>query len=240
MNELKPKVQLRAPASLKRNVMEQIDKEKPQKRRIAVWRWYAAAAIVAIGIMTFALWPHSTVKQHVAVKGTPVSSQPKEVSMSIAKTVPKTVPMADSDMKKHKILSKRKVLNPSYTQPYVPKTIKEEDEKPALESEDEILVVGFGKALPVAGAIQQVKEDPISNPIDMQEYTPEEQRLIDQVNKHRDIVYARLADELEQASFKQRQLQQLTYNNWLQMRQILLRICTNEEAEKTDKPIQTI
>lgn len=240
MNELKPKVQLRAPASLKRNVMAQIKKETPHKKRVAVWHWYAAAAVVAIGIMTFTLWQHSKVKVSVEVADIPVSSEPKEVSTPIADAVSNTVTLAEGDMKMHKIYPKRKVNRRSCAQSYAPKAIQVKDEKPALESEDKILVVGLGKALPVTGAVQQVKEDSISNPIDRQEYTPEEQKLIEQVNKHRDIVYARLADELEQASFKQRQLQQLTYNNWLQMRQILLRICPNEEAEKTDKPIQTI
>lgn len=240
MNELKPRVQLHAPASLRRNVMERIDEGNRRGRGSAVWRWYAAAAVAAIGLMTFALWQHPTEKQYAAQQDNPVSFEPREVSKPVAEVVPQTLPTKVIGTERHKIHSKRKAHSRSYSQSYVPEKSKAGDEKPITGSEDEIIVVGWGKPLPVTGAVQQGEEDVAHNPIDYEKYTPEEQRLIDQVNQHRDIVYARLADELEQASLRQSRLRQEVYNNWQQVRQILLRVYPKGEMEKAEKPVQTI
>ena len=58
MEELRPKIKPKAPASLKNNVLKAIqqdDKPIKQVRHIS-WRWFSAAAVILAGILTFALW----------------------------------------------------------------------------------------------------------------------------------------------------------------------------------------
>ena len=58
MEELRPKIKPKAPASLKKNVLKAIqqdDKPIKQVRHIS-WRWFSAAAFILTGILTFALW----------------------------------------------------------------------------------------------------------------------------------------------------------------------------------------
>ena len=58
MEELRPKIKPKAPASLKKNVLKAIQQEgKPIKQVHHIsWRWFSAAAIILAGILTFALW----------------------------------------------------------------------------------------------------------------------------------------------------------------------------------------
>ena len=59
---LRPRIKPKAPASLKQNVLQAIEHDPPAQsrpqhaaRRISAW--WAAAAVLLIGVLTFALWP---------------------------------------------------------------------------------------------------------------------------------------------------------------------------------------
>lgn len=240
MNELKPRIQLQAPDSLKRNVMERIGRETPRKRRVAIWQWSAAAAVVTIGVMTFAFWHGSSVKQEIAMNDIPAISKPSEVAKPGAEVVPTIVPMSVSPVKKTTTHRAREVSHRLKKSSDTHKTLNGEREKAKGENEDEIIVAGFGNPKPITGAIHREEGNDVSQSLESQEYTPEEQRLIDRLDQYRDLVNARLAEELEQAACVQARWQEMAYDKWLRLRQILLPAYPMTDGEKSENTLPAI
>ena len=240
MNELKPKIQLHAPASLKRNVMERIEKQRIRRKRIVAIRWCAVAAVAMIGVMTFSLWLRPSTEKRQVVSNHSAIPVTKEMPLPVVEDVQNTTILANNNMMNDRRQRKnvstnrpRKAIRPQLT------TGKEEA-TPKSDRQDEIIEVGFGRGM--SGSINRIdnSQDKVSPSHHPQLFTPEEQILIDQMNQHRDIVNARLAEELEQASLIQRNLRQAVYDNWRQVRQVIRIAIPKEKEEKPIRELKTI
>lgn len=198
MEELRPKIKPKAPASLKNNVLKAIqldDKPTKQVRHIS-WRWFSAAAIILAGILTFALWqPEKDSLSQGAIKEAKLpnihqkENQLENTHISILPPTPK------------KILTKR----------HHPQKMKKTTCKP-LTNKD---------IIPVNNIDDKKEISPIlSNDIPIVEkpqptFTAYERQLLENLEKNRYLVRACLAEELFQASVKQSKIAEIR-NSYLQ------------------------
>ncbi|MBR6937466.1 MAG: hypothetical protein IKH63_07875 [Prevotella sp.] len=198
MEELRPKIKPKAPASLKKNVLKAIqqdDKPIKQVRHIS-WRWFSAAAVILAGILTFALWqPEKESLSQGAIKEAKLPNihqkeKPLEnTHISILPPAPK------------KILAKR----------HHPKKMKKTTCKPLTNKE----------IIPVNNIDDKEEISPIlSNDIPIVEkpqptFTTYERQLLENLEKNRYLVYACLVEELFQASVKQSKIAEIR-NSYLQ------------------------
>jgi hypothetical protein len=60
------------------------------------------------------------------------------------------------------------------------------------------------------------------------------------MNQRRDIVYARLVDELQQASLTQQRLHRVAYEQLMQVRQLIHDANPKNSQDKTKKEVKTI
>ena len=198
MEELRPKIKPKAPASLKKNVLKAIqqdDKPTKQVRHIS-WRWFSAAAVILTGILTFALWqPEKDSLSQGAIKEAKLPNihqkeKPLEnTHISILSPMPK------------KILAKR----------HHPKKMKKTTCKSLTNKE----------IIPVNNIDDKEEISPIlSNDIPIVEkpqptFTAYERQLLENLEKNRYLVRACLAEELFQASVKQSKIAEIR-NSYLQ------------------------
>ena len=192
MEELRPKIKPKAPASLKKNVMKAIqqdDKPTKQVRHIS-WRWFSAAAVILAGILTFVLWqPEKDSLSQGAIKEAKLPNihqkeKPLEnTHISILPPAPK------------KILAKR----------HHPKKMKKTTCKPLTNKE----------IIPVNNIDDKEEISPIlTNNIPIVEkpqptFTAYEKQLLENLEKNRYLVRACLAEELFQASVKQSKIAEI-------------------------------
>ena len=198
MEELRPKIKPKAPASLKNNVLKAIqqdDKPTKQVRHIS-WRWFSAAAVILVGILTFALWqPEKESLSQGAIKEAKLPNihqkdkQLENTHISILPSAPK------------KILAKR----------HHPKKMKKTTCKPLTNKE----------IIPINNIDDKEEISPIlSNDIPIVEkpqstFTAYERQLLENLEKNRYLVRACLAEELFQASVKQSIIAEIR-NSYLQ------------------------
>lgn len=198
MEELRPKIKPKAPASLKKNVLKAIqqdDKPTKQVRHIS-WRWFSAAAVILAGILTFALWqPEKDSLSQGAIKETKLPNihqkdkQLENTHISILPHTPK------------KILAKR----------HHPQKMKKTIDKSLTNKE----------IIPVNNIDDKEEISPIlSNDIPIVEkpqltFTAYERQLLENLEKNRYLVRACLAEELFQASVKQSKIAEIR-NSYLQ------------------------
>jgi hypothetical protein len=198
MEELRPKIKPKAPASLKKNVLKAIqqdDKPTKQVRHIS-WRWFSAAAVILVGILTFALWqPEKESLSQGAIKEAKFPNihqkdkQLENTHISILPPTPK------------KILAKR----------HQPKKMKKTIDKPLTNKE----------IIPTNNMDDKEEISPIlPNDIPIVEkpqptFTTYERQLLENLEKNRYLVRACLAEELFQASVKQSKIAEIR-NSYLQ------------------------
>ena len=198
MEELRPKIKPKAPASLKKNVLKAIqqdDKPIKQVRHIS-WRWFSAAAVILAGILTFALWqPEKESLSQGAIKEAKLPNihqkdkQLENTHISILPPTPK------------KILAKR----------HHPQKMKKTIDKPLTNKE----------ITPINNIDDKEEISPIlSNDIPIVEkpqstFTAYERQLLENLEKNRYLVRACLAEELFQASVKQSKIAEIR-NSYLQ------------------------
>ncbi|MBR1468894.1 MAG: hypothetical protein IJ605_02110 [Prevotella sp.] len=203
MKELSPKIKPKAPASLKENVLKAVREQEiaapgRKKTPVAALRWLSAAAVLLVGILTFALWP--TEKTAEVVAESHKTTPPAPLLADNAKPTPETRP--------------EPVSTPSKPAPKAQKTEKAE---PKAETAD----VGTVETPeePVIAEIAPTEKQPESEP-----YTAEELELLAQLEAKRPLVNALLAEELAQANFQQRkirQIQQESIQKYINMQQTI-------------------
>ena len=198
MEELRPKIKPKAPASLKKNVLKAIqqdDKPTKQVRHIS-WRWFSAAAVILAGILTFALWqPEKDSLSQGAIKEAKlpnIHQKEKQLENTHISILPPT---------SKKILAKR----------HHPQKMKKTIDKSLTNKE----------IIPVNNIDDKEEISPIlSNDIPIVEkpqptFTAYERQLLENLEKNRYLVRACLAEELFQASVKQSKIAEIR-NSYLQ------------------------
>ena len=187
MEELKPKIKPKAPASLKKNVLNAVkQQERPVSRSyIASFRWLSAAAVVITGILSYTLWDKEN-NSLSPVKEEPINTIVGKKTEIPSLASPNIVFPVHKDMvyvkqtryrkakRHHRLSQKQDLLTPVIESP-VPEVV--------LSDEPTIT--------------PSVEKQPMV-------YTEYEQQLIENMEKHSDIVRACLAEELLQADSKQR------------------------------------
>ena len=212
---LRPRIKPKAPASLKQNVLQAIEHDPPAQsrpqhaaRRISAW--WAAAAVLLIGVLTFALWPKE--------KDSLMPSQAHR--MQVAMQNPhEEKPQSSSPLspKGEAKVSEDKNGLPVPLVASSSQSIQEEETtnlQPVLESEE------------------TMNHPPILEAT-VEALTPYEQQLLANFEANRDFVNACLAEEFAQVRFMQQRLGQSTQQYLQQYREVQQRI-TEQIREDID------
>lgn len=189
---LRPRIKPKAPASLKQNVLQSIEHDPPAQsrpqhaaRRISAW--WAAAAMLLIGVLTFALWPKE--------KDSLIPSQAPRMQVAMQNPHEEKVQSGSPLSPK----GEAKVVGDKNGRP-VPlvasssQSTQEEETtnlQPVLESEETM-------------------NHPPIHEATVESLTPYEQQLLANFEANRDFVNACLAEEFAQVRFMQQRLGQST------------------------------
>ena len=245
MEQLRPRIRPKAPASLKENVLKAVSQDgllanrqaEQSSRRAATWRiTLAAAAVLLLGIMTFVLWlnrdrhsSHESAPVLIAEKaGTKVGTKAvKEAVTNVVKEVgeavshkyaePSATMTTPTESKSNTTTTaplsthqKTTATSHSAQQPATnellavstptatPQAKQHTTPLPHREGQGESLQ---GECLPRKGQGDGSAVAPLS---------PLERQLLANFEAHRDLVNARLAEELAQARFTQERIGQTT------------------------------
>ena len=214
---LRPRIKPKAPASLKQNVLQAIEHDPPAQsrpqhaaRRISAW--WAAAAVLLIGVLTFALWPQE--KEPLIqpqANGRQVAIQHPHPQESKAQSGSPLSPKGEAKVSEDKN-GRPVALVASSSQ----STQEEETTnlQPVLESEE------------------TMNHPPIHEE-SVESLTPYEQQLLANFEANRDFVNACLAEEFAQVRFMQQRLGQSTQQYLQQYREVQQRI-TEQIREDID------
>lgn len=212
---LRPRIKPKAPASLKQNVLQAIEHDPPAQsrpqhaaRRISAW--WAAAAVLLIGVLTFALWPKE--------KDSLIPSQAHRMQVAIQNPHEEKVqsgsPLSPKGEAK---VSEDKNGRPVPLVASSSQSTQEEETtnlQPVLESEE------------------TMNHSPIHEE-SIEALTPYEQQLLANFEANRDFVNACLAEEFAQVRFMQQRLGQSTQQYLQQYREVQQRI-TEQIREDID------
>ena len=245
MEQLRPKIKPKAPASLKENVLKAVSQDgllasrqaEQSSRRAATWRiTLAAAAVLLLGITTFVLWlnrdrhsSHESAPVLIAEKaGTKVGTKAvKEAVTNVVKEVGETASQKYAEPSAAVTTPTESKSNTTTTAPLsthqkttatshpaqqpamnellavssptaTPQTKQHTTPLPYREGQGESLL---GGSLPRKGQGEGSAVAPLS---------PLERQLLANFEAHRDLVNARLAEELAQARFTQERIGQTT------------------------------
>ena len=224
---LKPRIKPKAPASLKQNVLQAIEHDPPAQsrpqhaaRRISAW--WAAAAVLLIGVLTFALWPKE--------KDSLIPSQAHRMQVAMQNPHEEKVQSGSPLSPK----GEAKVCEDKNGRP-VPlvasssQSTQEEETtnlQPVLESEETT------NLQPVLESEGTMNHPPIHE-ASVESLTPYEQQLLANFEANRDFVNACLAEEFAQVRFMQQRLGQSTQQYLQQYREVQQRI-TEQIREDID------
>lgn len=212
---LRPRIKPKAPASLKQNVLQAIEHDPPAQsrpqhaaRRISAW--WAAAAVLLIGVLTFALWPKE--------KDSLIPSQAHRMQVAMQNPHEEKVqsgsPLSPKGEAK---VSEDKNGRPVPLVASSSQSTQEEETtnlQPVLESEG------------------TMNHPPIHEE-SVESLTPYEQQLLANFEANRDFVNACLAEEFAQVRFMQQRLGQSTQQYLQQYRELQQRI-TEQIREDID------
>lgn len=212
---LRPRIKPKAPASLKQNVLQAIEHDPPAQsrpqhaaRRISAW--WAAAAVLLIGVLTFALWPKE--------KDSLIPSQAHRMQVAMQNPHEEKVqsgsPLSPKGEAK---VSEDKNGRPVPLVASSSQSTQEEETtnlQPVLESEE------------------TMNHSPIHE-ASVETLTPYEQQLLANFEANRDFVNACLAEEFAQVRFMQQRLGQSTQQYLQQYREVQQRI-TEQIREDID------
>ena len=224
---LRPRIKPKAPASLKQNVLQAIEHDPPAQsrpqhaaRRISAW--WAAAAVLLIGVLTFALWPKE--------KDSLIPSQAHRMQVAMQNPHEEKVQSGSPLSPK----GEAKVVGDKNGRP-VPlvasssQSTQEEETtnlQPVLESEETT------NLQPVLESEETMNHSPIHEE-SVEALTPYEQQLLANFEANRDFVNACLAEEFAQVRFMQQRLGQSTQQYLQQYREVQQRI-TEQIREDID------
>ncbi len=212
---LRPRIKPKAPASLKQNVLQAIEHESPAQsrpqhaaRRISAW--WAAAAVLLIGVLTFALWPKE--------KDSLIPS--KAHRMQVAMQNPQEgKPQSSSP------LSPKGEAKVSEDKNGRPVALVASSSQSTQEEETTNLQ-------PVLESGETMNHSPIHEE-SIEALTPYEQQLLANFEANRDFVNACLAEEFAQVRFMQQRLGQST-QQYLQQYLDLQQRITEQIREDVD------
>ena len=246
MEQLRPKIKPKAPASLKENVLKAVSQDgllanrqaEQSSRRAATWRiTLAAAAVLLLGIMTFVLWlnrdrhsSHESAPVLIAEKaGTKVGTKAvKEAVTNVVKEVGEAVSHKYAEPSAAVTTPTESKSNTTTTAPLSThqKTTatSHSAQQPAT---NELLAVSSPTATPQAkqhttplpdreGQGESLQGESLQGEslqgVGLPEVSlsPLERQLLANFEAHRDLVNARLAEELAQARFTQERIGQTT------------------------------
>lgn len=249
MEQLRPRIRPKAPASLKENVLKAVSQggllasrqAGQSSRRAATWRiTLAAAAVLLLGIMTFVLWlnrdrhsSHESAPVLIAEKaGTKVGTKAvkeavtnvvKEVGEAVshkyaepsaAMTTPtetKSETTATAPLSAH---SGTTVPFHSAQQPTATKLLAVSSSTATSQAEQHTTPLphreGLGESLPREGQGESLLGESLPRKGQGVGLSPLERQLLANFEAHRDLVNARLAEELAQARFTQERIGQTT------------------------------
>ena len=224
---LRPRIKPKAPASLKQNVLQAIEHDPPAQsrpqhaaRRISAW--WAAAAVLLIGVLTFALWPKE--------KDSLIPSQAHRIQVAMQNPHEEKVqsgsPLSPKGEAK---VSEDKNGRPVPLVASSSQSTQEEETtnlQPVLESEETT------NLQPVLESEETMNHSPIHEE-SVESLTPYEQQLLANFETNRDFVNACLAEEFAQVRFMQQRLGQSTQQYLQQYREVQLRI-TEQIREDID------
>ena len=224
---LRPRIKPKAPASLKQNVLQAIEHDPPAQsrpqhaaRRISAW--WAAAAVLLIGVLTFALWPKekdSLIPSQAHRMQVAMQNPHEEKVQSGSPLSPKGEAKVSEDINGRPV-----PLVASSSQ----STQEEETTslQPVLESEETT------NLQPVLESEGTMNHPPIHE-ASVEALTPYEQQLLANFETNRDFVNACLAEEFAQVRFMQQRLGQSTQQYLQQYREVQQRI-TEQIREDID------
>lgn len=224
---LRPRIKPKAPASLKQNVLQAIEHDPPAQsrpqhaaRRISAW--WAAAAVLLIGVLTFALWPKE--------KDSLIPSQAHRMQVAMQNPHEEKVqsgsPLSPKGEAK---VSEDKNGRPVPLVASSSQSTQEEETtnlQPVLESEETT------NLQPVLESEETMNHPPIHEE-SIEALTPYEQQLLANFEANRDFVNACLAEEFAQVRFMQQRLGQSTQQYLQQYREVQQRI-TEQIREDID------
>jgi hypothetical protein len=224
---LRPRIKPKAPASLKQNVLQAIEHDPPAQsrpqhaaRRISAW--WAAAAVLLIGVLTFALWPKE--------KDSLIPSKANRMQVAMQNPHEEKVqsgsPLSPKGEAK---VSEDKNGRPVPLVASSSQSTQEEETtnlQPVLESEETT------NLQPVLESEETMNHSPIHEE-SIEALTPYEQQLLANFEANRDFVNACLAEEFAQVRFMQQRLGQSTQQYLQQYREVQQRI-TEQIREDID------
>lgn len=224
---LRPRIKPKAPASLKQNVLQAIEHDlpaqsRPQHAARRISAWWAAAAVLLIGVLTFALWPKE--------KDSLIPSQAHRMQVAMQNPHEEKVqsgsPLSPKGEAK---VSEDKNGRPVPLVASSSQSTQEEETtslQPVLESEETT------NLQPVLESEGTMNHPPIHEE-SIEALTPYEQQLLANFETNRDFVNACLAEEFAQVRFMQQRLGQSTQQYLQQYREVQQRI-TEQIREDID------
>lgn len=223
---LRPRIKPKAPASLKQNVLQAIEHDPPAQsrpqhaaRRISAW--WAAAAVLLIGVLTFALWPKE--------KDSLIPSQAHRMQVAMQNPHEEVQSGSPLSLKGEAKVSEDKNGRPVPLVASSSQSTQEEETtnlQPVLESEETT------NLQPVLESEGTMNHPPIHEE-SIEALTPYEQQLLANFETNRDFVNACLAEEFAQVRFMQQRLGQSTQQYLQQYREVQQRI-TEQIREDID------
>ena len=240
MEQLSPRIRPKAPASLKENVLKAVSQDglldsrqaEQSSRRAATWRiTLAAAAVLLLGIMTFALWlnrdrhsSHESAPVLIAEKaGTKVGTKAvKEAVTNVVKEVGETASQRYAEPSAAMTTPTESKSNTTTTAPLSTHQKTTATSHSARQpATNELLAVSSPTATPQAkqhttplpdreGQGESLLGESLPREGQGVGLSPLERQLLANFEAHRDLVNARLAEELAQARFTQERIGQTT------------------------------
>jgi len=236
---LRPRIKPKAPASLKQNVLQAIEHDPPAQsrpqhaaRRISAW--WAAAAVLLIGVLTFAFWPKekdSLIPSKANRMQVAMQNPHEEKVQSGSPLSPKGEAKVSEDKNGRPVplvASSSQSTQEEETTNLQPVLESEETTnlQPVLESEETT------NLQPVLESEETMNHPPIHE-ASVEALTPYEQQLLANFEANRDFVNACLAEEFAQVRFMQQRLGQSTQQYLQQYREVQQRI-TEQIREDID------
>ncbi len=255
MEQLRPRIKPKAPASLKENVLKAVSqdgllanrKAEQSSRRAATWRiTLAAAAVLLLGLMTFVLWlnrdrhsSHESAPVLIAEKaGTKVGTKAvKEAVTNVVKEAgetafqnyaePSAAVTTPTEAKSNTTTTAPLSTHPETTvpshsaqQPTATKLLAVSSPTATSQAEQHTTPLphreGLGESLPREGQGESLQGESLQEEslqevgLPVVSLSPLERQLLANFEAHRDLVNARLAEELAQARFTQERIGQTT------------------------------
>ena len=234
MEQLRPRIKPKAPASLKENVLKAVSQDgllasrqaEQSSRRAATWRiTLAAAAVLLLGIMTFVLWLNR--ERHSSHEAAPVLIAEKPGKEAGAKAVKEAGETASLQYAEPSAAVTTPTESKSETTATAPLSTHQKTTATSHSAQPATPVLSHPAQQPTASKFLAASSSTVGSPTATSQaeqhstplphreglgvgLSPYERQLLANFEAHRDLVNARLAEELAQARFTQERIGQTT------------------------------